>query len=70
MMFCLAVEHIGEFIIRELIYGVESGSLVSGAYALCTFFILNGIKAALRRAQKQSFAECNGNIVSQRRNQS
>jgi hypothetical protein len=67
MMFCLAVEHVGEFIIRELLYGVERGSLISGFYTICTIFILNDIKAALRRVRKQAITECNEIFVSQRR---
>jgi hypothetical protein len=70
MIFCSAVEHVGEFIIRELLYGVERGSVISGLYTLCTFFILNDIRAALRRVRKQDFTECNEIILSQRRNES
>jgi hypothetical protein len=66
MMYCLIVEHIGEFIIRELLYGVERGSMVSGISALCTIFILNDIKAALQRVRKQAFTECSEIIVSKR----
>lgn len=67
MMFCLAIEHIGEFIIRELLHGAERGSIVSGLYTVCAFFILNDIKAAFQRVRQQTLTGCNESIVNQRR---
>jgi hypothetical protein len=67
MMVCLAIEHVGEFIVRELLYGAGREGIMPGLSALCAIFILNDLKAALRRVRHQAIAERSERIVSQRR---
>jgi hypothetical protein len=59
MIFYVAAGHIGEFIMRELLSGMERGSVISGVGALCTIFILNDIKAVFRRIRKLAISESN-----------